>query len=240
MPVWPVPGEVHVWSIDLDRPDAEVAVLGGMLTADELLRAGKLRAGQHARRRFVASRAGLRALLGAYLDLAPAEVGFAASVHGKPRLDSGSPLRFNLSHSGGRALVAVADGAEVGADVEEVRPRADLRRVARRVFTEAEREAIEAAAADDRDRAFYRHWVAKEAFVKATGRGISSVRSFEVLLEAPGGARLVHVGGDFEEAAGWTLAPLAPLASGYEAAVVAEGPGATIRAAATFDPLAPG
>ena len=35
--------------------------------------------------------------------------------------------------------------------------------------------------------AFYRHWVAKEAFVKATGRGVSSLKSFEVALDAPGG-----------------------------------------------------
>jgi 4'-phosphopantetheinyl transferase len=89
--------------------------------------------------------------------------------------------------------------------------------LARRVFTTREREAISRDAV-----AFYRHWVAKEAFVKATGRGVASVRSFEVLLDAPGGARLVHVGGDAEEAAHWTLAPLdAP--PGYAAAVVTRG-----------------
>lgn len=239
MPDLPAPGDVHVWSIDLDRTAEEVAVLGGMLTADELVRAGQLRAGRDARRRFVASRAGLRALLGAYLGEGPTEVGFTAGAHGKPRLEPGSPLRFNLSHSADRAMVAVASEVEVGADVEQVRPRTDLTRVARRVFTEAERDAIEAAGAEGRDRAFYRHWVAKEAFVKATGRGISSLRSFEVLLEAPGGARLVHVGGDIHEAARWTLTPLEPRDSGYEAAVVAEGPAATIRAPADFDPLAP-
>jgi 4'-phosphopantetheinyl transferase len=240
MPAWPTPGEVHVWSIDLDRPDDEVAVLGGMLTADELLRAAELRAGPQARRRFVAGRAGLRALLGGYLDRAPTEVGFTAGAHGKPRLDPSSPLRFNLSHSHARAIVAVATEAEVGADVEHVRQRTDLRRVARRVFTEAERDAIEAAGADGREHAFYRHWVAKEAFVKATGRGIASLRSFEVLLEAPGGARLVHVGGDVHEAARWTLSPVEPRESGYEAAVVAEGSAATVRPPVHFDPLSPG
>jgi 4'-phosphopantetheinyl transferase len=90
------------------------------------------------------------------------------------------------------------------------------------VFTERERDAI------DSELSFYRHWVAKEAFVKATGKGVASVRSFEVLLDAPGGARLVHVGGDPEEAARWTLAPVeAP--AGYAAAVVACGRAITIR-----------
>jgi 4'-phosphopantetheinyl transferase len=170
----------------------------------------------------VVSRAALRLLLGRYLDLDPAELRFAARATGKPRLDPGSPLRFNLSHSGALALIAVARDAELGVDVEQVKPRADRADVGRRVFTEAEREA--AAAGDD---AFFRHWVAKEAFVKATGRGVTSLRSFEVLLDAPGGARLVHVGGDPEEAARWTLAPL-DLEPGYTGAVVVEGPGAKV------------
>jgi 4'-phosphopantetheinyl transferase len=221
---------VHVFSVALDRPDAEVGVLGGMLTADELLRAGA-KAAEEGRKRAVVTRAAVRALLARYLDAAPDELAFAAGAHGKPRLDPDGPLRFNLSHSGELAMIALARDTEVGIDVEQVRPRADFTRVARRVFTEAEREA-----AADSDLAFYRHWVAKEAFVKATGRGLgASLRSFEVLLEAPGGARLVHVAGDTAEAARWALVPL-EVAPGYAAAVVAEAP-ATVRAPAVFDPL---
>lgn len=217
-----------MWSVELDRPEGQVGVLGGMLTADELLRAGRFKV-PDARPRFVVGRAALRALLGRYLGAEPAELRFAANAHGKPRLDPDSPLRFNLSHSAGLALIAVARDAEVGVDVEEVKPRHDLRRLARRVFTEAEREAI------DGQLAFYRHWVAKEAFVKATGRGVASVRSFEVLLDAPGGARLVHVGGDPEEATRWTLEPL-EVGPGYAAALVAGGD-ATVSSPQPFDPL---
>jgi 4'-phosphopantetheinyl transferase len=225
----PPPGEVHVFSVALDRPDAEVGVLGGMLTADELLRAGA-KVAEDGRKRAVVTRAAVRALLARYLHAQPDELAFTAGAHGKPRLDPDGPLRFNLSHSGPLALIAVARDTEVGIDVEQVRPRADFTGVARRVFTAAEREA-----AADSDLAFYRHWVAKEAFVKATGRGIGSLRSFEVLLEAPGGARLVHVGGDMREAARWTLAPL-DTEPGYAAAVVAEA-AVTVRAPTMFDPL---
>jgi 4'-phosphopantetheinyl transferase len=212
VPDWPAPDEVHVWSVDLDRP---VAALGGLLTADELLRAASFKV-EDGRRRFVATRGALRALLGRYLDADPASLRFGTTAYGKPRLDPPSPLEFNVSHSGSVGLIAVTNDAEVGIDVEEVKPRADLRGLARRVFTERERDAV------DGELSFYRHWVAKEAFVKATGRGVASLRSFEVLLDAPGGARLVHVGGDAEEAARWTLAPIdAP--AGYAAAVVARG-----------------
>jgi 4'-phosphopantetheinyl transferase len=226
----PAPGDVHVWSVELERPGGEVGALGGALTEDELLRASAFKV-DDARRRFVVSRAALRALLGAYLGAAPATLLFAASAHGKPRLDDPpSPLRFNLAHSGGLALIAVAREVEVGVDLEEIRPRRDLDGVSRRVFTRDERDAI------DGDESFYRHWVAKEAFVKATGRGIASLRSFEVLLEAPGGARLVHVGGDHAEASRWTLAPL-DAAPGFAAAAVVAATRANVHQPKRFDPL---
>jgi 4'-phosphopantetheinyl transferase len=216
---------VHAVELDLDA--REVAALGGVLTADELLRAGRLRA-QEQRRRAIVTRAALRKLLARETGRKPEEIAFSVGAHGKPRLDdTGAAVRFNLSHSAGLALIAIARDVEIGVDVEEIRPRSDLRGVARRVFTEAEREAVEVGG----ETAFYRHWVAKEAFVKATGRGIESLRSFEVLLDGPGGARLNHVGGDPAEAAKWTLAPL-EVGPRFAAAVVVAAPGATVE----FDP----
>jgi 4'-phosphopantetheinyl transferase len=156
-------------------------------------------------------------------------VTFAVGAHGKPRLANGE-LRFNLTHSGELALVAVSS-VEVGVDVEQVKPHRDLTGVAKRVFTAAERAEVAAGG----DRAFYRHWVAKEAFVKATGRGISSLKSFEVALDAPGGSRLTHVGGDPEKAGEWTLREL-DVPSGYAAALVIARPHATVHGPARFDP----
>jgi 4'-phosphopantetheinyl transferase len=223
---WPASDEVHVWSVDLGRPAAHLA---GALSEDELLRAAAFKV-EHGRRNFVGTRAALRALLGRYLKTDPATLRFATTTNGKPRLDQPSSLPlFNVSHSGSAGLIAFAQN-DVGIDIEEVKPRHDLVGLARRVFTQREREAI-----DGDELAFYRHWVAKEAFVKATGRGVSSVRSFEVLLDAPGGARLVHVGGDPEEAKRWTLAPLeAP--AGYAAAVVVRGEGARVSGPRPFEP----
>src|SRR3954452_22562898 len=209
---WPAADEVHVWSVDLGRPAVHLA---GVLSEDELLRAAAYKV-EGGRRRFVATRAALRTLLGRYLDEDPATLRFGTSGNGKPRLDPSSSLQFNVSHSGNVGLIAIAAEMHVGIDVEQIKRRERQDGIARRVFTQAERDAI------DGDDDFFRHWVAKEAFVKATGRGISSVKSFEVLLDAPGGARLTHVSGDHEEAARWTLAPVAA-PPGYAAAVVARG-----------------
>jgi 4'-phosphopantetheinyl transferase len=215
----------RVYPVELDRDEREVAALGGVLTADELLRAGRMKSPE-GRTRAVVARAALRNLLARELGRTPEELVFTVGPHGKPRLDDESAgVRFNLSHSGDLALIAIARGAvEVGVDLEELRPRADLRGVARRVFTQAEREAVEAGG----EIAFYRHWVAKEAFVKATGRGIESLRSFEVVLDGPGGARLNHVAGDPGEAAKWTLAML-DVGPRFAAAAVLAAPGASVE-----------
>src|SRR3954468_14605840 len=163
---WPASDEVHVWSVDLDRPAAHLA---GALSEDELLRAAAFKVAD-GRRNFVATRGALRILLGRYLNDDPAALRFTAGPQGKPRLDPPQELQFNVSHSGGAGLIAVA-GTDVGIDVEKIAPRNDLPGLAKRVFTVSEREAI-----SGEDLAFYRHWVAKEAFVKATGRGVTSVR----------------------------------------------------------------
>jgi len=122
----------------------------------------------------------------------------------------------------------------VGVDVEPVkRDRTlDVERLARRILLTSERAAV--MEADDREEAFIRHWVAKEAFVKATGRGVASLRSFELSLEGPEGPRLVHVGGDEAEARRWRLHML-DVAPPYAAALVTEGE-ARIAPIAVYQP----
>src|SRR4051812_46638498 len=96
----------RVYAVELDRDEREVATLGGVLTADELLRAGRIKSDE-GRTRAVVTRAALRELLARELGRTPEELVFAAGPHGKPRLDDGSAgVCFNLAHSGGRALIA--------------------------------------------------------------------------------------------------------------------------------------
>jgi 4'-phosphopantetheinyl transferase len=219
--VLPPADAVHLWALDLTRSPGEV---GGLLPSEDLRRA------EQAGPRWVVARAGMRGVLARYLDEDPAALRF--DERGKPALDPPSPLRFNLSHSGDVALVAVATEREVGVDVEEVKRRRDAAALARRTMVAAERAAIDEA--DDQLLAFHRHWVAKEAFAKATGRGIASPRSFEVQLDAPGGPRIAQVGGDEDEARRWSLHML-DVAEPYVAALVTEGE-ARVAAPAVFLP----
>ena len=81
-------------------------------------------------------------------------------------------LRFNLSHSGGLALVAVTAGREVGVDLEVARRRVDELAIAARVLGGA--QAARLAADPRRASEFMRAWVAHEAAVKCRGPGLSA------------------------------------------------------------------
>jgi 4'-phosphopantetheinyl transferase len=202
----PPPDEVHVHELDLTRPRADA------LTSAELRRAEQRGA------LWANTRAALRATLARYLETAPDALTFDETD--KPRLEPRSPLRFNLTHSGDRALAAVATEREVGVDIERIEPDRDVARLTRRMFLGGERAAT--LEASDPVLAYHRHWVAKEAFAKATARGVQSMRSFEVSLDGPEGAHLVHVANDPQEARRWSLEIL-ETRDGYVAALAFEG-----------------
>jgi 4'-phosphopantetheinyl transferase len=122
-------------------------------------------------------RAPFRALLAAYLQVAPASVRLDAGAFGRPRLAAvhshAGGLHFNWSHSGDQALFAVARGVEPGVDLERLRPRPRALAIAQRYFSADEAAALEALDPARRDAAFLQLWTAKEAVLKATGRGIA-------------------------------------------------------------------
>lgn len=116
----PPSGELHVWRVELDSegwPGAEDLPAVERDRAEAMTR-------PRARRRWVAARWALREVLGSYLGAEPAKVELRFTERGKPMLAaSGESLRFNLSHSGELALIAVCDGREVGVDVQGVGSR---------------------------------------------------------------------------------------------------------------------
>ena len=183
------------------------------------------------RNRWSAARGTLREVLGRALDIPPAEVVLRYRPHGKPELDPScarlaGELRFNLSHSGERALIALSR-VEVGADVEWLKKRR-TDDIARRFFTPGEQQRLFALPQEQREQAFFRLWTCKEAFLKVTGEGLSrSTRSYEIEI-GPGGARILWARGLADEADRLSVFPLEP-GNGYAAALVAEAQGLTLR-----------
>lgn len=118
----------------------------------------------------------LRLLLSSYLGCPGKDIELARSDRGKPMLSgehADSPLRFNTSHSGEWLAVAVADGVDVGIDIELARtlPRASL--LARRFLSAREADWIVELDEPFRSRQFLRQWTARESLVKARGCGLA-------------------------------------------------------------------
>jgi 4'-phosphopantetheinyl transferase len=175
---WPPPGEVHLFWLRLPRRGA--ARRAAVLSDPERRRAEAIPSPER-RARFVACRAGVRTILARYLGCAPADVPIAAGPHGKPFLPRTRALRFNVTHSRGRAVLAVAVGRALGVDLERVRQDVDCDRVAGEVFAPAEERAFRALPERLRRRAFFIAWTRKEAVIKAKGdRAALAPHAFEV------------------------------------------------------------
>ena len=128
------------------------------------------------RREYRLCRAALRALLCGRLGCANDALAFAAAEHGKPfALVDGAPatVSFNVSHSGGHGLIAVADWGSVGVDVEERVIRHDIDGVLRTAFAPDEQGDLAAASGSGKAELFFRMWTMKEALIKALGSGFS-------------------------------------------------------------------
>jgi 4'-phosphopantetheinyl transferase len=145
------------------------------LSEDERVRAARFRF-EADRWAFAAAHAGLRALLGPIVRRGPQALRFAAGVNGKPFLDHTgryAALQFSISHTRGCVAIAVA-GCAVGIDVEQRREISDLMAVARTAFAPEGHAALAARSARPaRTALFYRYWTLGEAFIKATGEGIT-------------------------------------------------------------------
>jgi len=75
----------------------------------------------------------------------------------------------SVSHT--RQLSAIAwSSVRVGVDIEIVRPRVHLTRLARRSMTDDEYERWQRAGESERD--FLQHWTRVEAYLKAIGTGV--------------------------------------------------------------------
>lgn len=172
------PSELHLWGADLDSFTA--GHWDPLLSSDEQARARQIRVPE-AQRRFVTGRGLLRTLLGQYLGQDPTQIVLAYGAQGKPSLEHKGccPLTFNLAHSGSLVVMAFGSGDPIGVDVEQVRPHAQMERVARRRFTPAEYAHWQQVPESQRLRVFLQIWTAKEACLKADGLGVRHLSQVE-------------------------------------------------------------
>jgi 4'-phosphopantetheinyl transferase len=176
-----VNGAAAAWLVG-DVPPAAVAGLLATLDDEERGRAARL-ASPEGRRRFVIAHGAMRHIVGGCLGAPPAELRWKTGAHGKPELvGEWTGVHANLSHSGGRCLIAVSQERAVGADIQRLVPGLDVVAMARRYFPDSEaQEVVEAA---DPAGSFARLWARKEAVTKAFGGRLTQVLP---LLTPPNG-----------------------------------------------------
>ena len=172
---WPDRGEVCVFVADARAigADAErMALATRWLTADERGRFDRFRHDED-RVMFAVGRLVARTTVGRALGVDPAAWAWREGPHGRPEIDPpGTNLHFNLSHSAGLVVCALARDRAVGVDVEDLARRAPDPAIVPRYCSPAEADDVRSKGERWRDR-FLTYWTLKEAYVKARGVGIS-------------------------------------------------------------------
>lgn len=164
------PDEIEVTRFALDEDSAvSLDEAGKCLSKEELARANRFKF-ENLRDRYIRGRGMVRFELARHLNEDPAALRFEVGEHGKPFL-SDEALHFNLSHSECVAALAVSRIPSIGIDIEKFDRKVDIDGLAKRCFRESEWSQFSKMEDDEKVRAFFWTWTAKEARMKATGEG---------------------------------------------------------------------
>jgi 4'-phosphopantetheinyl transferase len=170
------PDEVHVWLVEpeqIEEPRLLEAYLG-LLSPEEREKQRRFHFERH-QRQYLVSHALVRLTLSRYAPVEPRAWSFVTNEYGCPRVEGegSAGLRFNLSHTDGMAMVAVARDVDVGVDVEDALRKGETVALAERFFAPSEVAALRALEVPRQRERFFEYWTLKEAYIKARGMGLS-------------------------------------------------------------------
>ena len=222
--VGPRAGEIQVWRTALPWPAEAVSALGQVLSAEEVALVSRKRREQD-RMQFIVGRGLLRVLLGSCLNMLPTQVRIATGPFGKPRIvepPSARDLSFNVAHAGRLILIALTFHVAIGIDVEEI-AGIDWQQIATHHFSLSERRVLEKLPNGQLANQACAYWTLKEAYVKASGQGLSiPMNQFDVHYIPGEPARLLETRNAPGDHLRWTLLDL-DAGEGYKAALAVDG-----------------
>jgi len=197
--------QLHIWHALITDAEPSLDQLISTLSDEEISRGQRFINPKHSRY-FLLAHAILRNVLSRYIDQAPEKIIFKKTQYGKPFL-ADSDLQFNLSHSNERVLVAVSMHHRVGIDVEFMQTNHRFDDLVQRFFSVEEQQEYALYTSEEAKRlAFYRGWTRKEAYLKATGLGLSfPLDQFAVSLEQSEKHALLRVKDDTSVRTKWTV-----------------------------------
>ncbi len=214
-------GEVHVWLMSLNPFPGRMMEFLDALGEEERKRASRFQF-ECDRGRYVAAHGQLRKILSRYVGEEPDALRFRLGICGKPALID-SRILFNLSHSRDLAMCAISSCIPVGIDLEYIREGIHVLEISEEFFAPGEFSRIVALRGREQSEQFFRIWTAKEAYLKATGEGLSrAADSFELNFDEYGSP--CGVRNQFE----WYLSEIsAP--GGFKAALASFGSAPRVR-----------
>lgn len=142
-----------------------------MLSDDEVVRANAYRS-DAARSAFITGRILSRMALSKRYDCDPSSLKIVLGPNGRPEVDQLSGAHFNISHTRGLTICAVAE-CPVGVDVEFMDPNLDLDELGPICMSEPEARALLGKESGARLAYFLNIWTLKEAYLKAIGIGLN-------------------------------------------------------------------
>lgn len=145
----PEKDELHIWSIRTDPLD-------------------NLHKSHHKH-----SHALLRRIVAAYTGIEEEKLIFTTGEHGKPSLENVSFLNFNLSHSGEYIVFIFSCSFLVGIDIEQTGRKANMDKIAARIFLPSEAEKLKSLEGNEKISLFFQLWTRTESFLKGLGTGLS-------------------------------------------------------------------
>ena len=221
------PGFAYVWRVALD--DArEAEMMRPLLSDAERARADRFYTDE-LRTRYITAHAWTRRILAHHVAMAPEALAFQEGSFGKPSLwgpAARAGVHFNLAHAGGAALIALSQDGPIGVDIERWDCETDHLQLAEEFFSPAERSELRSLAGNRTAliAGFFAAWTRKEAYLKATGDGITrGLHHFDVSLSPGIPARLIEDRMHRNATREWAMDNL-PVGEGFSGAVVARAP----------------
>ncbi len=173
----------------LDAGSSDYEHYYSLLDDDEKQRTERYRFDIH-RQRFAISRGRLREILAEFGHCDPVDINFKKTRFGKPFIakpEGLNRLYFNASKSGSIGGVAISRTGPVGLDIEQHQSanNRDIDMIVQHEFTTDELNwYLRHPAGIERERAFYRLWTCKEAYLKALGLGLGGgLNEFSIDLQ---------------------------------------------------------
>lgn len=170
-------GEIHLWLASYDEIANEslYSAYRGLLSDAESAQEPRFYFARD-RRRYLVTRALVRTVLSRYApSVRPNEWEFTTNAYGRPHVvnAAGRDLTFNISHTRSLIVLGIANGRELGVDVENVVERKACIEVADHFFAPVEVADLAQLPPHQQQFRFFEYWTFKESYIKARGMGLS-------------------------------------------------------------------